>query len=96
MMSHCKEFSGVSSPGVNQFQVLRELLENYPSFDCECSSPYSFPFASRIPESSLNNVEELHPSARSPATSVLVYPRRKKLGRAKLLVDAASSSPKLS
>jgi len=32
-------------------------------------------------------VEELHPAALSPAKSVLVYSRRKKLGKPKLVVD---------
>jgi len=60
--SSSKEFLGASSPCINQFLVLRDLLENYPSSDCECSSLHSSPFASRIPESPLNVVEdELHP-----------------------------------
>ena len=56
---------GVNPPCDNQFKVLRDMLVNYPSSDCECSSPCSSPSASRIPESPLNNVEEgLHLSAR--------------------------------
>jgi len=37
------------SPCVNQFQVLRDLLVNYTSSDCECSSHCSSLCASRIP-----------------------------------------------
>jgi len=48
-----KDCLGVSSPCVNQFKVLRDLLENCPSCDCKCSSPCSSPFASRIPKSPL-------------------------------------------
>ena len=47
--SGSKEFLGVPFPCVNQFQVLRDLLENYPSSDCECNSPCSSPVTSRIP-----------------------------------------------
>ena len=39
--------------------------------------------------------EELHPAARSPATNVVVYSRRKKLGKTKLVVDAGSGSPNM-
>jgi len=39
--------------------------------------------------------EELHPSAHSPATSVVVYSCRKKLGKNKLVVDAGSGSPNM-
>jgi len=70
----------------------RDLLENYPSSDCECSSHCSSLFASRIPESPLNVLEELYPAAYSPATSVLVYSRRKNLGKTKLVVDAGLGS----
>jgi len=56
--SGSKGFLGVSSPCVNEFQVFRALLENYPFSDCECSSHCSSPFASRIPESPLNVVED--------------------------------------
>jgi len=76
--------------------VLRDLLENYPSSNCECSSHCSSPFASRIPESPLNAVEAaLHLGDRSPATSMLVYSHRKKLGKTKLVVDVGSVSPKM-
>jgi len=40
-----KDCLGVAPPCDNQFKVLRDLLENYPSSDCECSSPCSSPFA---------------------------------------------------
>ena len=56
--SGSKEFLEASFPYVNQFQVLRDLLENYPSSDCECNSHGSSSCASRIPESPLNVVEE--------------------------------------
>jgi len=95
MKGDSKEFMESSSPCINQFQVLRDLLENYPSSDCECSSHCSSPCASRVPESPLNVVEELHPAARSSATSVVVYSRRKKLGKTKLAIDAGSGSPNM-
>ena len=82
MMGSPKECVEVSPPYINQFQVLRDLLENYPSSDCE----YSSPGASRVPESPLNVVEEeLRPAARSPATTMVVYSRRKKSGKTKLI-----------
>jgi len=68
-----KEVLGVSSPCVNQLQVLRDLLGNYPSSDCECSSPCTSPVTSRIPESPLNLAEEELPSALSPTIGVVVY-----------------------
>jgi len=46
--SGSKEFLDASSPCVNQFQVLRDLLENFLSSDFECSSHCSSLFASRI------------------------------------------------
>jgi len=73
---------------------LRDLLGNYPSSDCECSCHGSSPCASRIPESPLNVVEEeLHPVTRSPAASVLVCSRRKKLGKTKFVVYGGLGSP---
>jgi len=87
--SGSKDCLGVNPPCDSQLKVLRDMLVNYPSSDCKCSSHSSSPAASRIPKSPLNNVEEgLHLSARSPGTGALVYPRRKKLGKAKLAVDA--------
>ena len=47
--SGSKDWLGVAPRCDNQFKVLRDLLENCPSSDCECSSPCSSPFASRIP-----------------------------------------------
>jgi len=47
--SGSKEFLEASSPCVNQVQVLRVLLENCPSSDCECSSHRSSPYASKEP-----------------------------------------------
>jgi len=85
--SGSKELLEVSSRCVNQFQVLKDLLENYPSSDCECNSHGSSPCASRIPESPLNVVEEeLYLTACSPSTSVLVYSRRKNLRKTNLVV----------
>jgi len=90
--SGSKELLEASSPRVNQFQVLTDLLVNYPSSDCECSSHCSSPCASRIPESPLNVVEEeLHPVGCSPATSVLFYSRRKKLRKTNLVVTGSGS-----
>jgi len=89
--SGSKDCLGVALPCDNQFKVLRDLLENYPSSDCECSSPCSSPSASRIPESPLNNVEGgLHLSPHALGTGVLVYSHTKKGGKAKLVVDARS------
>jgi len=91
MKGDSKELMEASSSGVNQFQVLRDLLENYLASGCECNSHCSSPCTSRVPDSPLNVVEkELHPAARSPATSVVVYSRRKKLEKTKLVVDAGS------
>jgi len=71
---------------VSQFQVLRDLLENYCSSDCECSSPCSSLSTSRIPKSHLILAEKC-PLALSLDTGVLVYSCRKKLGKPKLVVD---------
>jgi len=72
--------------------VLRDLLENYPSSDCECNSHDSPLCASRIPESPLNVMEEeLHPTACSPSTSVLVCSHRKKLRKTNLVVSESGS-----
>jgi len=91
--SGSKEFLEASSPCVNQLQVLRDLLENYRSSDCECNSHCSSPCASRIPESPLNVVEEeWHPTACSPSTSVLVYSRRKQLQKTNLVASESGSS----
>jgi len=54
MKGGSKKFVEASSPCINQFQVLRDLLQNYPSSDCECNSHCSSPCASRVPESPLN------------------------------------------
>jgi len=54
--SGSKECLG-GTPCYNKFKVLRDLLENYPSFDCDCGFPCSSLFVARILKSSLNNVE---------------------------------------
>jgi len=91
-----KELLVTPSPCVNQFEVLRDMLENDPSSERECnsqgSSPCATPCASRIPESPLKEVEEeLHPRACSPSTSVLVYSRRKKSRETNLVVSEEGS-----
>ena len=47
-----KEDLEASPPCVNQFQVLRDLLENYPSSDCECNS-HDSPHAPQVSQTHL-------------------------------------------
>jgi len=47
--SGAKDFLGVNPPCDNEFKLLRDMLMNYPSSDCECSSHPSSPSTSSIP-----------------------------------------------
>jgi len=68
---------GVPSPGANQFQALRDLLENYPDSDSCSTSSTSPRYHSLVPDSPPSVVQLQRHSSNYNVRDCIVYSRRK-------------------
>lgn len=83
---------GASSPGANQFQALRDLLENYPDSD-SCSSVSDSPcYHSFVPESTPSDVRLPGPSPHNQVRDLIVYSHRKNLRKGKATFQEGNDS----
>ena len=87
---------GASSPSANQFQALRDILENYPNSE-SCSLVSASPcYHSVVPNSPSGDVQLQGPSTRNHVRHWILYTRRKVLRKGNATIDEGNDSLKRS
>jgi len=81
---------GVSSPGANQFQASRDILENYPDSE-SCSAFSTLPrYQSVVPDSPPSVVQLQRQSSNYNVRDCIVYSRRKNVQNKNAFADVGN------
>jgi len=75
--SNSRAVCSIVAPGMNKFQVWRDLRENHLCLDCELSLRIQEASTSVVPKSPLKVVTPTHFSSQKKSKELTVYTRRK-------------------